>query len=655
MSNRTLQLWYSGTLTSMLCPERSESRSWALDRWLAALLGSVSLHLGQFERRRRGQSAERVIRNSAALEALSPAEIAQRLATLRASLLAEGCTQELVEHSFALVREMSGRTLGKRHHKVQIMGGLALLNGCLVEMATGEGKTLTALLPVVTAALAGVPVHVVTVNDYLAQRDAQTLKPAFDAFGLSVGVVTHKEADAQRRGSYDCDITYCVNKDLVFDYLRDDIDSAKAAPETGRGRQRQRGLFFALIDEADSVLIDEARTPLVIARELPDATGLAHCARALDVALRLQPVQHYQKDEKARTVHLTDAGRDRVTALMKNDPGVWTIAKVREERVELALTARLLFRRGEQYVVRDAKVQIVDEFTGRILPDRTWERGLHQMIELMENCKPTLPRETIARQTYPRFFARYLRIAGMTGTGAEVAGELSAQYGLRVVRVATNRPCLRQYLGSQTFVSAPARWSHVATRATHMAALGRAVLIGTRSVEASEIVAAALAKSGADFVVLNALQDEREAEVVADAGQPGRITVATNMAGRGTDIALHPQVKAAGGLHVILTEFHESARVDRQLYGRAARQGDPGSYEACVSLDDELFTTHARFELAVLRRLFGGAQALGPRVTTLLRWRAQARAERRNAAIRRSAIDNDRRSSDNLAFAGAKE
>ena len=319
------------------------------------------------------------------------------------------------------------------------------------------------------------------------------------------------------------------------------------------------------------------------------------------------------------------------------------------------LTARLLFQRGDQYVVRDAKVQIVDEFTGRILPDRTWERGLHQMIELMEHCAPTLPRETIARQTYPRFFARYLRIAGMTGTGAEVAGELSAQYGLRVVRVATNRPCIRQFLGCQTFVRAQTRWEHVAARATHFAALGRAVLIGTRSVAASEIVSAALAKLGADFVVLNALQDEREAEVVADAGQPGRITVATNMAGRGTDIALHPQVKAAGGLHVILTEFHESARVDRQLFGRAARQGDPGSYEACVSLDDELFSTHGRFEVAVLRRLFGGAQSFGPRITTLLRWRAQVRAERRNAAIRRSAIDNDRKSSDNLAFAGAME
>jgi preprotein translocase subunit SecA len=354
-------------------------------------------------------------------------------------------------------------------------------------------------------------------------------------------------------------------------------------------------------------------------------------------------------------VRLTGAGRDRLSALMAGDAGVWSIAKVREERIELALTARLLFQRGDQYVVRDAKVQIVDEFTGRILPDRTWERGLHQMIELMEDCAPTLPRETIARQTYPRFFARYLRIAGMTGTGAEVAGELSAQYGLRVVRVATNRPCIRQFLGCQTFLSAQTRWEHVAARATHFAALGRAVLIGTRSVAASEIVSAELAKSGADFVMLNALQDEREAEVVADAGQPGRITVATNMAGRGTDIALHPEVKAAGGLHVILTEFHESARVDRQLFGRAARQGDPGSYEACVSLDDELFITHGRFEVAVLRRLFGGAQALGPRMTTLLRWRAQVRAERRNAAIRRSAIDNDCRSSDKLAFAGAME
>ena len=289
MSNRTLRLWYSGTLTSMLCPERAESRAWAADRWLAALLGSLSLHLGHAERRRRGRSADRVIRASAALQTLSPAEIEQRCATLRASLQAQGCTQGLVEQSFALVREVSGRTLGKRHHKVQIMGGLALLNGCLVEMATGEGKTLTALLPVVTAALAGVPVHVVTVNDYLAQRDAQTLRPAFDAFGLTVGIVTHKESDTQRRAAYDCDITYCVNKDLVFDYLRDDIDSAKVKPELGRGRQRQRGLYFALIDEADSVLIDEARTPLVIARELPDTAGLAHCARALDVALRLQP------------------------------------------------------------------------------------------------------------------------------------------------------------------------------------------------------------------------------------------------------------------------------------------------------------------------------------------------------------------------------
>ena len=655
MSSRPLHGWYRGPLTSSASPQRAESTAWGVDRWLSGLRARFQIHLNFFTRWRLGRIADRVVEASATLMELSDTDVADRVAALRAALGTQGFKGRLVEEAFALIREVSRRTLGKPHYRVQLMGGLALLHGNLAEMATGEGKTLTALLPVVSVALAGIPVHVVTVNEYLARRDAGILKPVFEVFGLSTGIVTHLESDEARRAAYGCDIVYCVNKDLVFDFLRDGLDAGRPGGRDNDGRQRQRGLYYALIDEADSVLIDEARTPLVIAKEREDVRTRIDAVRALTLSMRLAPEGHYLKDSTARSVRLTDKGRKALAALTVDDRSIWAIAKVREERVEQALTARNFFRRGENYVVRDDKVQIVDEFTGRILPDRTWERGLHQMIETIEQCEPSKPRETIARQTYPRFFARYLRIAGMTGTATEVVGELASEYGLRVVRIPTHRPSLRKFVGARTFRSSEARWQAVALAAACMAATGRAVLIGTRSVAASETISMELAKVGGDVVVLNALQDEHEAEIIGLAGSPGRITIATNMAGRGTDILLDARVKESGGLHVILTEYHESARVDRQLFGRAARQGDPGSCEACVSLDDELFITHAPIEVRLLKRLYRGHRPIGPRATACLRLVAQMRAERRNAAVRKSSIHRDRRRGRALSFAGASE
>jgi preprotein translocase subunit SecA len=535
-------------------------------------------------------------------------------------------------------------------------------------MEAGEGKRLTATLPAVAVALCGRPVHVITVNDYLADRDANFMRPLYAAFGLSVGLVRQGQSPAERRAAYACDLTYCTGKDLVFDYLRDRI-----ALGASKGRTRMlvnrllddaaggsplllRGLHFAIVDEADSVLIDEARTPLIIAGERPGAKSDEFHRQALALTAELRSGEHYRLSPAEHAVRLTPRGRDALEQATRGLDGLWTHQRAREEACEQALAARLFYHRDQQYIVKDGKVEIVDEFTGRVLADRSWERGLHQLIEVKEGCEITGERQTIARITYQRFFRRFLLLAGMTGTAREVAGELWAIYGLKVVRLPTNRPLRRKGHGLRLYPTQEARWQAVVQTVDRMSTVGgRPVLVGTRSVVASEELSRRLDAAGIAHEVLSARQDRDEAEKIARAGEAGRVTVATNMAGRGTDIRLAPGVAERGGLHVILTEFHESARIDRQLYGRAARQGDPGSYEAIVSADDEIFRLHApRFGRAAAARS-DGEGAAPAWVARMLQHAAQRHAERRNSRIRRENVRQDRELDRRLAFSGESE
>lgn len=647
--------------------ERADQKETAFDRRLLALSAWLKRPLPTALRRARSL-VEEVERLQPAIDALGRQALRGEAEALRPALLRNGFTPELAARGFALVRAAAHHELGMRHFPVQLIGGHAMLSGLLAEMETGEGKTLTATLPAATAALAGLPVHVVTVNDYLSGRDASVLAPVYQALGLSVGVAQQDQEPDARRAAYAADITYCTNKDIGFDYLRDGIT---LAANRGRGRllvQKMlglgdrydrlllRGLAFAIVDEADSVLIDEARTPLVISGASDGAGEAQLYAQALEIARRLAPDEDFGVDRRERAARLTPRGRARLKALSEDLPAAWRSARGREELAQQALAALHLFELDVHYLVRDGKVMIVDEYTGRVLPDRSWERGLQQLVEAKEGCEVSARRGTLARITYQRLFRRYLRVAGMSGTAAEVAPELEAVYGLKVARIPTNRPVLRRDDGVRLFAGRQQKWQAVADSLVRQRAAGRPVLVGTRSVAASEELAAVLAARGIEHVVLNARQDSEEAAIVARAGEGGRVTIATNMAGRGTDIRPQPDVLARGGLHVILTEFHESGRIDRQLFGRCARQGDPGSHEAIVAIDDDIFARHAgALARTLAARHASGTAPLPAWAASLLKARAQQAAESANAADRRATLEQDRRLDRALAFAGASE
>lgn len=599
-------------------------------------------------------------------ERLADRELVPTAQALGLALRREGFREALVAQSFALVREVASRTLGMRHFDSQLRGGWIMLNGMIAEMDTGEGKTLTATLPAVTAALAGLPAHVITVNDYLTARDADTMRPVYKALGLTVGAVVNGMDPVARRAAYGSDVAYCTNKELTFDYLRDRIAVGSQVNRIqlsiervagGRNRAGQlvlRGLYFAIVDEADSVLVDEARTPLIISARSDQAPEREMYEAALAVAGRLVAGQDYVIEGGERHVRITPKGRETLAAAADTLPAAFRGARRREELVTQALVGSQVFKRDTHYIVRDEKVQIIDEYTGRILPDRSWEQGLHQMVEAKEGVPLTSQQASMARMTYQRFFRRYLRLAGMTGTAQEIAPELWSVYRLPVVRVAPNRPVRRKNLGIRIFPSAAEKWQAIVARAREVTAAGQPVLIGTRSVGASEELSKWLTQAGLEHRLLNARQDKEEADIVAQAGQRSRITVATNMAGRGTDIRLGKGVEPLGGLHVIATELHESRRIDRQLYGRCGRQGDAGSYEAIVSLEDELSRLYlggglrGMAQRAVRTRPHS---ALGRRLVRLAQWRA----ERANAAIRRELLTMDEQLGDLLSFAGKGE
>jgi preprotein translocase subunit SecA len=650
--------------------ERSEAERGWHDRLAEFLLAAAYRPLRNRLRdpaRALGRIIELAGHHEQALRDASDEALREIARGMRARLRRRGFVPELVGECFALVREASTRALGKRHFESQLMGGWALLQGKLAELETGEGKTLTATLPACAVALAGYPVHVITVNDYLARRDAEEMGPLYRFLGLSVGVVVQGMERGERREAYARAVTYCTNKELAFDYLRDRVALARRssrlhlALERLRGGEARdeglvlRGLYFALVDEADSVFIDEARTPLILSSTSSDAQEQKQCERALEIAERLAAGQDYTVDAVERSVTLTTAGKTSVTRYAAALKGLWESSRARDELVTQALSALILFRRDQHYVVADGKIQIVDESTGRVMPDRAWERGLHQLIEAKEGCAITGRRETLARLTYQRLFRRYVRLAGMTGTAREVAREIGIVYGLDVVRIPLHLPSRRAYLGARVCDTHEQKWHAVAESIELIArGFGRPVLIGTRSVRASEDLSAVLTRRGIEHALLNAKQDKEEADVIAMAGLAGRVTVATNMAGRGTDIRLGAGVAEAGGLHVILTEYHESRRIDRQLFGRCGRQGDPGSCEAIVSLEDETFTVYAPGAARMVRRL----RARGREHRALywaLRALAQVSAERRNLFVRVQNLKQDRRLERILAFSGRGE
>lgn len=647
--------------------ERADAKETSFDRRLLAAAARLKRPLPAALRQARELVAA-VERLQPGIDALGQKGLRDAADALRPALLREGFTPALSARAFALVRAAAHHELGMRHFPSQMIGGHTMLSGLLAEMETGEGKTLTATLPAATVALAGLPVHVITVNDYLSQRDGDHLRPVYAALGLTVGTAQQDQDPMQRRAAYMADITYCTNKDIGFDYLRDGLTLAS---NRGRGRlllQKMlgvddradrlllRGLAFGIVDEADSVLVDEARTPLVISGGGDNEGDTELYTAALAMARKLEVDTDFLVYRQDMQTSLTPEGRERLKDLGRDLPAPWNSARGREELAQQALSALHVFKLDVHYLVREGKVMIIDEYTGRVMPDRSWERGLQQLVEVKEGCEVTARRGTLARITYQRLFRRYLRLAGMSGTAMEIAPELEAVYGLKVARIPTNRPVLRKDEGVRLFATREHKWQAIADAALRVRDTGRPVLVGTRSVAASEEFAAVLSARGIDHVVLNARQDAEEAAIVARAGEAGRITIATNMAGRGTDIRPETEVLARGGLHVILSEFHESARIDRQLFGRCARQGDEGSYETVVALDDDIFARHAGGLARALAGRWGrGASELPRWAATLLKARAQQAAESANAADRRATLEQDRRLDRALAFAGVSE
>jgi len=512
----------------------------------------------------------------------------------------------LLVEAFALVREAGRRRLNMRHFDVQLLGGAAVHHNSIVEMQTGEGKTLTATLPLYLAALEGKGAHLATVNDYLAQRDADQMRPVYEALGMKVGCIQSQMQQVDRAKQYACDITYGTANEMGFDFLRDRLLKRRISEgqrdlfgamlgRAGSGSEDpvQGELHFMLVDEADSILIDEARTPLIISAlpgedEKLEAEAYYWAAKNIG---EFTEGEHFDYDHKEKSVELTLPGRRKVRELKKPEAMDRMPLATIYEHIERAIKVdrEMIFDR--QYVVRDGEIVIVDEFTGRLGEGRKWRAGIHQAVEAKQGVEITFATNQAARITVQDFFLRYNRLAGMTGTAATSAGELYKIYKCRVRPVPTNRPPIRQKLPTLVFGTAADKWHAIIDDILEQHALGRPVLVGTRSIDKSELLSRLLTERGIEHAVLNARHVEQEAEIVSNAGQIGKVTVATNMAGRGTDIRLGEGVMAIGGLHVICSELHEAQRIDRQLIGRCGRQGDPGTYRQFLALDDEIIET----------------------------------------------------------------
>lgn len=592
------------------------------------------------------------------LRAETDVQLRKRSLALRYRAQTGEWPERLLVDAFGLVREAARRTLGMRHFDVQMLGGMTLARRGLAEMQTGEGKTLTASLPLYLFSLYGYGAQLATVNDYLARRDAALMTPLFRLLKVSVGTVESSTTPSLRRAAYACDITYGTAKEFGFDFLRDrvelrkrssggrkvlhDLTSLKVGEESNSLLQREP--FFMLVDEADGVLIDDAGTPLIIAGTSGDAPAL-DCARfrwAATTQSRFRESEHFTLYPQERRAELTVAGRALVRSLGKQADLSTLGWSVLYDDLERAISVDRFYRRDRQYVVREGKIEIVDEFTGRVAEGRKWQAGLHQAIEAHENLRVTEEAGQAARITVQEMFRRYRHLTGMTGTVAGTVGEFRRIYRLSAIAIPQNKPPIRVQLPTLVFATAEQRIRAVIEEVRQLNAERRPILIGTRSIDKSEELSSALRAVGIDHEVLNARHEASEAEIVAGAGRCGRVTVATNMAGRGTDIKLDPEAIVAGGMHVILTEMHDAARIDRQLIGRCGRQGDPGSYRIFLSLEDELLrqglgTAKAEKLRSVRVEIDGSSR-------NLVRWflKAQKRIEARKYDERRRLMEYER-------------
>jgi preprotein translocase subunit SecA len=577
------------------------------------------------------QLVKRIEGLAPAMEALDDVALRRLGRSLAYRAKAGEPVDDLLVDTFAATREAGRRRLSMRHYDVQLLAGAALVKGAIVEMQTGEGKTLVATLPLVLYALAGKGAHLATVNDYLARRDAEWMMPIYDALGLSVGIVESQMDFDARRKAYACDVTYGTAKEFGFDFLKDRLIKRQldegggdlGAQLTGgsaaaSAKLLQRPYWFALVDEADNVLIDEARTPLIIASPPGEAQAAEQALFrfAARAATALETAVDFEMDRQKQTCELLGPGRSRVRSLERPPELDTTSLLAIYDAVERALRALHFFNRDRQYVVRDGKIVIIDEFTGRAAEGRTWRDGLHQAVEAQESVEITVPSGHAARITIQDLFARWPHLAGMTGTIATGRRELARTYDVAIDVVPTNRPAIRRRLPTVVCGSYEEKLRRIVDEVAEFHAQGRPVLIGTRSIDKSEDLSRLLAERHLAHTVLNARHIAKEAEIVAQAGQRGQITVSTNMAGRGTDIKLGDDVKDLGGLHVICTELHDSARIDRQLIGRCGRQGDPGTWRQYLGVDDDILVAGygakraARLAAGLKRRLGASPERL---------------------------------------------
>jgi preprotein translocase subunit SecA len=600
----------------------------------------------------------RIERQSDELKKLTNPELRKRSLALRYEVLSGRPLDQVVVEGAGLVREAAERSIGLRHYPVQILGGIAMHFGSIVVMQTGEGKTLTATIPMYLAALGGWGAHLATANDYLAARDAELMRPVYDLLGLSVGIVQSSSSRGERQAGYAADLTYSTAKEIGFDFLRDrilernaEIDGhqftrrlIQARAEDGSVTVVQRSPNFILVDEADSILIDEARTPLIVSSD-PDEITINQTVLyrwSAEAAPQMQKDEHFEVDPQDKQIHLTQSGRQFIRKLPKPKALDRTPVLDMYEHVEQAIYVNRNFFRDRQYIINAGEIVIVDEFTGRLADGRKWRAGLHQAIEAREQIEISIPTGEAARITIQDLFLRYRRLAGMTGTAANSAHELRQIYRVKVIDVPTNRPPRRVGWPDLVFGTEEAKWLAIADEVEMLHRSGRPVLIGTRSIDKSERLSRILTDRGIRHDLLNARQLESEAAIIAEAGQVSRVTVATNVAGRGTDIKISGAAHDLGGLHVICSELHESARIDRQLIGRCGRQGDPGTYRQFMSLDDEILGQGLGIKRhAKLKQLAQQSPAQLARLATLFR-RAQVKIERRHFSARKLLLHQEK-------------
>ncbi|MCW2284565.1 preprotein translocase subunit SecA [Rhodoblastus acidophilus] len=629
-------------------PDVESPLNWLAARFALALAPARSWRAARWGARAAARAAE--------LAAMSDADFAAATARARKNLRRSGMKREPLAEALAVAAETARRALGAQPFPAQLACAAALARGAVAEMETGEGKTLAAFLAAAAYAFAGRGVHVVTSNDYLAARDAATLAPAYAALGLTVGVVVGGDETRARRAAYRADIVYISSKEAAFDYLRDRL-ARPAASGGGRlagklarvfgasGEEPlQANLDVALIDEIDSVLVDEAVTPLLISANHPGDITQAVARDALDFAAGLSPGRDFTVDPLALSAELTPRGEDRLARFCKGRDGPWRVRLIREELARAAIGAVHVLRRDQHYLVRDGKIALIDQESGRLTPDRRWSHGLSLMVETKEGCASSGEMKSLASISFQRFFRQYGAVCGMSGTVREVAAELHAVYGLAPVWIARRLPLRRVVAKRRVFRTRETLWREAARVAAALQKRGQPALVAVRSVREADRASAALAAAGVAHRVLSAAQDGAEAEIVAEAGQPGIVTVVTNMAGRGTDIKLGAGVAALGGLAVLICERHESRRVDRQLVGRCARQGDPGLVLEFVSAQDGALRTLDPLWLRLLARW--------PGLTAAALWRAQRLAEAQKRVARLQLLRRDEGLARIMAFAG---